>query len=588
MDLFILIPLMGCIVACVVASAVRARDPGSRTGRRVTVLMAIGGVWSLVDLIAHLRTDAEAAILPVRIGMASTVLLGPTALALVLEAFPELIPQFSRFRRMLWGISIPLIVVTIASSQIIQDLSWTDWGWRIRPGLLWPATLVQAAASTFIIGSVFWQSRHLILARVHLPVARFVGVTFFLLLFLIALTEVILPRLGIAAPRVGTLSVTLLGGLLWLVTFRIGEFIPAPVAFAREVLDILDDGVALISTDGRVRSGNQSLLRLIGRPLENPSTYHVSDFLTESIDELNRELVEKETFVRGPGGEMTPIALSTSTFQDREGSPLGSVLVLRDLREVVELRRKLLTAGRLAAVGELAAGIAHEVNNPIAFIQSNLHCLHRNDEVLRELFEGASVDDQISEALREDAHLIGQSLQEIASVSAIVKEVRGFSHMGPGEYQWNDVNALIESGVRMALPQLRRYAKLSIEYGELPACHCAGQDLKQVFLDLLLCATRSMEGIGTIRLRTRAEDDLIVVEIEDDGRGIPEAQLERVFDPVVGREPDARESPDFSVSYQIIRQHGGKLRVESREGKGTTVWVSLPVTSEVTAEAEAC
>ncbi|MBW2290810.1 MAG: histidine kinase, partial [Deltaproteobacteria bacterium] len=119
---------------------------------------------------------------------------------------------------------------------------------------------------------------------------------------------------------------------------------------------------------------------------------------------------------------------------------MGSVLVIRDLREVAKLRRRLVATGRLAAVGELAAGIVHEVNNPIAFIKSNLNSLHKNDASIMDILQRELAPAELPETLREGHHLIGQSLQGIARVASIVKEVRGFSHMGPTGQQMNDVN----------------------------------------------------------------------------------------------------------------------------------------------------
>ena len=115
-----------------------------------------------------------------------------------------------------------------------------------------------------------------------------------------------------------------------------------------------------------------------------------------------------------------------------------------------------------------------------------------------------------------------------------MKEVRGFSHMGPGGAQWIDINSLLESAVRIALPQLRRSAKVIRDYSELPPCYCEGQSLKQVFLDLILSAARSIEGSGTIHLSTALEGDTISIQVVDDGCGIPQEHLERIFDPAFG------------------------------------------------------
>jgi PAS domain S-box-containing protein len=396
-------------------------------------------------------------------------------------------------------------------------------------------------------------------------------------LILMALTEIVLPGLEIPAPRLGALSVMLMGGVVWLFSAGLGEYVPPSSAFARQVLNTLDDGVALITTDGRIRAVNPSLARLCGRVPESLVQGNVSEILGETLAQLRSELVHRETLLEQAIGEAIPISLSSSMLFDRDGSLLGSVLVMRDQRAVVELRRRLVATGRLAAVGELAAGIAHEVNNPLAFIQANLHCLQRNEASLLERIEKEAPEDSRLAFLAEGRHLIGQSLQEIARVSAIVKEIRGFSHMGPGELQWNDVNGLLESSLRIALPRLRRSARLEIERGDLPQVHCAGQDLKQVFLDLILTAARSMESSGAIKVRTALEGDRVSVRIEDDGPGISEKDLERVYDPALLGEPGIDQAPDYSVSYQIVLQHGGEMEIESPSEGGTRVCIRLPI-----------
>jgi signal transduction histidine kinase len=265
-----------------------------------------------------------------------------------------------------------------------------------------------------------------------------------------------------------------------------------------------------------------------------------------------------------------------SDLRDARGSNLGSVLVIRDLREVARLRRRLVAAGRLAAVGELAAGIVHEVNNPIAFIKSNLNSLHKNDASIIEILQRELAPDAVPEPLLEGHHLIGQSLQDIARVASIVKDVRGFSHMGPTGRQMNDVNALIEDVVRIALPRLRASATLVREYGELPPIECSGQDIRQVLLDLILNAASSLGGSGTIRLCTAVEGDTISIVVEDDGRGHSPAQVERIFDPTPGG-GDSHSGLDLCVADQIVRQHAGQIRMESILGQGSTVTVRLPI-----------
>ncbi|MBW1885429.1 MAG: PAS domain-containing protein [Deltaproteobacteria bacterium] len=409
-----------------------------------------------------------------------------------------------------------------------------------------------------------------------------------LLLAMIPATEVVTPLLEIAAPRLGALTVTVLGAVLWFLSLNLGEYVPPPSAFAREMLDTLSDGVALINRAGTIRSANRAFDRLALIPPDNRRDVSVSERLGISLEELPDGGAEFETTLHRGDGSTIPVSATRSDLRDVDGSKLGSVLVIRDLREVAKLRRRLVAAGRLAAVGELAAGIVHEVNNPIAFIKSNLNSLHKNDASIMDILQRELAPAELPETLREGHHLIGQSLQGIARVASIVKEVRGFSHMGPTGQQMNDVNALIEDVVRIALPQLRASATLVREYGELPSIECAGQDIKQVLLDLILNAASSLGGSGTIRLCTARDGDMISIVVEDDGRGHSQKQVERIFDPMPGGAV-TESGLDLCVAEQIVRQHAGEIRMESGLGQGSTVTVRLPIvgTESVSLEGEA-
>ena len=265
-------------------------------------------------------------------------------------------------------------------------------------------------------------------------------------------------------------------------------------------------------------------------------------------------------------------------MEDRQRGRIGYALAFRDQREIMELRRWLVTAGRRAAVGELAAGIAHEVNNPMSFIQANLNLLHRHlGELKAALAKHMSARDLPVE-LSYAGHLIGESLQGISRVVAIVREVRGFAHAGQGDHQLGDVNELLESAVRLAMPQLRRVAKVERFFGDLPQISCSQQDLKQAVLNVILRAGRTVGGAGTIALVTEAFDDEVVVCVEDDGESMRADDLADIFDPL----HDARAGSfgsglELAISYEIMRQHGGDMEIEALPLGGTRVRLRIPL-----------
>jgi signal transduction histidine kinase len=587
MHLYVLIPLVACVGACAMASVVLARDPTARRSRIAAGILACAAIWSLCDLLAHVLMNPAVALSLIRVSILPVLALPPLALQLVLEENEALRQRYSRALFPIWlclGLSVP---ASLFSPALISGVVWTHWGWmaQLGPAYFWGFVPVTVCV---IVAFLAFRTQSRLMTRMELREGRVFAWIATLLLAMIPATEVVTPLLEIAAPRLGALTVTVLGAILWFLSLNLGEYVPPPSAFAREMLDTLSDGVALINRAGTIRSANPAFDRLALIPPDNRRDVSVSERLGISLEELPDGGAEFETTLHRGDGSTIPVSATRSDLRDVDGSKLGSVLVIRDLREVAKLRRRLVAAGRLAAVGELAAGIVHEVNNPIEFIKSNLNSLHKNDASIMDILRRELAPAELPEALREGHHLIGQSLQGIARVASIVKEVRGFSHMGPTGQQMNDVNALIEDVVRIALPQLRASATLVREYGELPSIECAGQDIKQVLLDLILNAASSLGGSGTIRLCTARDGDMISIVVEDDGRGHSQKQVERIFDPMPGGAV-TESGLDLCVAEQIVRQHEGEIRMESGLGQGSTVTVRLPIvgTESVSLEGEA-
>lgn len=575
MHLYLLIPLVACIGACAMTSAVIARDPTARRSRIAATILACAAIWGLCDLLAHVLMSQRVALLLVRVSILPILALPPLALHLLLAENKALRQRYALFLAPIWVYLACLMPAGLFSPALISGVVWTHWGWMIQlgPSYFWGFVPVAVCALVAFL-SIHTQSRRM--TRVEPRDKRVLAWIATLLLSMIPATEVVAPLLEIAAPRLGALSVTVLGAILWFLSLNLGEYVPPPSAFAREMLDTLSDGVALINRDGRIRAANSAFDKLALIAPKKLKDELVTERLGISLEELPEAGAEFETTLRRSDGTTIPISATRSDLRDARGSRLGSVLVIRDLREVARLRRRLVAAGRLAAVGELAAGIVHEVNNPIAFIKSNLHSLQKNDASIMDILHRELAPEGVPAPLLDGHHLIGQSLQDIARVVSIVKEVRGFSHMGPTGRQMNDINGLIEDVVRIALPQLRLSATLVREYGDLPPIDCAGQDIKQVLLDLILNAARSLGGSGTIRLCTAREADTISIVVEDDGRGYSPAQVERIFDPTTGR-GDSESGPDLCVAYQIVRQHDGEICLKSELGRGSTVTVRLPI-----------
>lgn len=579
MHLHVAIPLAASIGACAITATILARDPMARRSRIAAAILIAAGAWALCDFFAVVFANRGIALSLLRLATIPILVIPPLALHLGFEQRESLRRRIEPLLWPVWLVAAVLAPMAIMSDWMIADVGWTRWGWSTRVGPLYALVFVPgvtcATAAIMVSGS---RRTGVVLAPFEQREGRALAWISTLLLALIPLSEVLAPAMGLPAPRLGAFSVTVLGASLWFLSLSFGEYVPAPAALAREILDNLRDGIALITRDGRVRAANRAFATLRGVQADALVDEAVGRLLGVAPDEIPDGGTEIETTLEQNEGIAIPVSASRATLRDEEGSDLGSVIVLRDLREVVRLRRRLVTAGRLAAVGELAAGIVHEVNNPIAFIQSNLHYLQKNDVSTLEVLERELGAERIPPAIRDVGHLVGQSLQEVARVGAIVKEIRGFSHMGTAGVQANDVNALLEDAVRIALPQLRTRATLLREYREVPPVECQGQDLRHVFLELVLNAAEGLRGNGTIRLRTEATEEEVSIEFSDDGPGYTPDQIAHIFEPTLGREEDL-PVPDLCVADQIVRQHGGTIEMESEPERGSRVTVRLPLSN---------
>jgi signal transduction histidine kinase len=360
--------------------------------------------------------------------------------------------------------------------------------------------------------------------------------------------------------------------------YRYGEKRVDAGNFAKDVLEALPDGVAMLGLDGRIRSGNTAMAKLLDyEPSELVGLDAVRLF--QGVDVRN--LKDFEGVECEMGNASVPVSIFATTLRDSDEAPIGIVVVARDLRELEALRGRLVVSGRLAAVGELAAGIAHEINNPLAFVRANLSLLRHHWEDLGSHLEKTEFYDLSQELLIEGTEMIEESLEGVDRASAIVRDVKGLAHAGSGKPSRADLNALLDGVLRMVTPQLRAKVVVEKQYGEVPLIACVPQELQQVFLNLIINAEHSIDSQGTIRVRTASQGLTASVWIEDDGCGIPPELLERIFDPFFTTKPVGEGTGlGLGIAHEIVRKHGGELRIDSTSESGTSFYVGLPIEDE--------
>jgi two-component system NtrC family sensor kinase len=263
-------------------------------------------------------------------------------------------------------------------------------------------------------------------------------------------------------------------------------------------------------------------------------------------------------------------------------------------------QQQLLQSEKLAAIGQLAAGVAHEINNPIGFVNSNLGTLKTYISNLLDVvsaYEGvskgadaavlaAAIKNADLDFLREDLpSLLAESQAGLGRVTKIVQDLKDFSRVDQTGRQLSNLNAAMESTLNVASNEIKYKANVVRELGEIPEVNCDPAQINQVFMNLLVNAAHAIEQRGTIFVRSGVAGDGVWFEVEDTGKGMPEAVMNRIFEPFFTTKAVGKGTGlGLSISYDIIvKRHGGKLEVTSDEGKGTRFRIWLPQSSTVEA-----
>ena len=574
MHLYVLVPILACTLSAATALAVVTRDPGNRRVWPIAAVSACAALWAFCEIAWSVATTPSAALGWMRASALGWVPIGPVAFHALILARDLDTTLVRAWVRSLYVISALLLVSALTSSSVVTAPLQAWWGWTPVPG---PGMVIQYAVTggSALAGLLLgWRSRTLTaeerrrLAAVRLAIGAPLVVA--------SLTEVALPLLGIfSVPRLGTLSLALIGGVHVFSFVRYGDSILVPEGLTARVLRTLPDGMASLSMSGRVRAANERLTALLGVTPTQLAGRPIHAFLSVDVFDPPRELRDFECRLLPARGGPVDVSISTLLNLDKRGRPSGLVLIVRDLREVVALRSRLLTSGRMAAVGELAAGIAHELNNPIAYVRANLSVLSEHIDTLRKELADGSPD--VAPVLAEAEEIVGESIEGMDRAAGIVRDVREFSHAGSGERQIADVRDLVEQSVRVARLQTPRGTEVEIACDGLPSLECEPQRLKQLFLNLLVNAGQAVGEDGHIRVSGELHDGGVLLRFRDDGNGIAAEHMERIFDPFFTTKPvGVGTGLGLAIAFRIVEEHAGRIEVSSQLGAGTEFRVWLP------------
>ena len=382
---------------------------------------------------------------------------------------------------------------------------------------------------------------------------------------------------------------------------------------------------------------NQAAAEVFGRPVADffNDTHLWFDiiypqdrkWMDNCLDELISTGVQKITYrILRPDGELRWLFHHMRIVRDDAGLPLRidgitvditlhknaeDLLKQRNkelqtaLDKIQEVQGQLVQSEKLASVGQLAAGVAHEINNPIGYINSNLTSLKNYVEdmlalvAIYEKAEPACTDaEQLCqiqgfknkidlEFLKTDVlDLLEESHEGASRVKKIVQDLKDFSHAGgDDDWQWANLHTCLDSTLNIVNNEIKYKARVIKELGDIPQVWCLPHQLNQVFMNLLVNAAHAIENEGTITVRTGEENNHIWIEVSDTGKGIAPEHVNKIFDPFFTTKPVGKGTGlGLSVSYNIIKKHNGEIRLDSRVGEGTTFRIVLPKKDEAVIE----
>ena len=382
------------------------------------------------------------------------------------------------------------------------------------------------------------------------------------------------------------LAISLL--LLSTTVFRYRLLESLPLA-RRDVIEHLPDGVVLTDVGGAIQDLNPAASAILGVGLpalrQRPLAALLDGFPREA------EVVRFRTALAQLAEKGSPLAaelttsdhrrveLSAMLVRDARGEPVGQCAVLRDRTEERRFERLVRQTQRLQTVGTLVAGIAHEVNNPLAFIHANLMQIQRLGELAESHRNGP--DAKLAAELADLAPIAAETLDGIQRIERIVADMRRLSSTREESFARIDLNEVSRDAIRLA--NLHRDANVSIDVSFWHEALCvegSAQRLVQAVLNVLMNSRQALErrADGRIRLAVRAEAGQALIEVGDNGPGIPRELHERIFDPFfTTKDPDQGTGLGLAVALEIARDHGGVLDLRSPPGEGATFSFKLPV-----------
>jgi two-component system sensor histidine kinase HydH len=337
-------------------------------------------------------------------------------------------------------------------------------------------------------------------------------------------------------------------------------------SYTENVVASMASGLVTVDTGGRIVSTNHKALLLLGlatrqvqgRPLESviPSQY----LDINEVIEQERGIIEKE--VDCPTGQgIVPLSVSASPLRDSGGGRMGAVIIFRDLREIRDLQERVRRSERLAALGRLASGVAHEIRNPLSSIKGFA-------QYFRDKFEVGTEDKSYADIM----------IQEVERLNRVISQLLDFGRPKELRLDLHPLSQILEHPLQLIRADLNKRGIKLIESSFSDGKVKVDSDqMTQALLNIFLNAVESMESGGELRVEMvkKPEKGGAEIWISDSGPGIPPENLSKIFDPFFSTKKKGT-GLGLAITANIIEAHGGEISVESREGRGTTFKIFLP------------
>jgi PAS domain S-box-containing protein len=344
--------------------------------------------------------------------------------------------------------------------------------------------------------------------------------------------------------------------------------------FSENIIESVNVGILVVDFDGRITTWNSALEEIFGIARERALRRNVREILDRDLIETIQNVIGQEGWslhetrhlykynASTEDGRPLTLNMSLAPFEAARGVVTGTLVVIENVTERAQLEEQLLQREKLSSIGLLAAGVAHEVNTPLAGISSYTQML------LQQVPETDS-----------KRRMLEKIQTQTLRASGIVNNLLNFSRTGDTQFREVDLNRVLDDTLQLLEPQLRNSKfEIARNYGaDLPAAYGNASKLQQVFMNLVLNARDAMPQGGRLTIHTRLVDTSLVVDLRDTGIGIAPENIARIYDPFfTTKEVGQGTGLGLALSYGIIQEHSGRIFVESRPGEGTHFTIKLP------------